>query len=291
MNEEGTRSNVRTLAVVADIGGILWITLAAVAAKWMSFVFPLEKIALAGMGIYGLVRIVTAYGLWLFRRWGWTLELLSAIVWVVAPVAYAAVTLRDEKSGSIIVALLIAVASALEIVYLLGRTIRRFFAAPPDPIASRGSLTGWLLAQPLTLAFLIGYVYPSLASMSGRSTQKRTMADLRTIATAVEACSTDLNRYPAALSLDDLERQISPTYLRTMPRIDGWRHGYRYFAWKADPKEEGPHHYAVWSGGSDGKVDYDDPRRYKPGPTTHFECDIVFANGTFIVWPEGVQTQ
>src|SRR5882724_919022 len=43
-----------------------------------------------------------------------------------------------------------------------------------------------LFVEGITL-LLLGFGYQNLRTMSGRSTQKRTMADLRTIATAIEA--------------------------------------------------------------------------------------------------------
>jgi hypothetical protein len=27
------------------------------------------------------------------------------------------------------------------------------------------------------------------------------------------------------------------------------------------------------------------------GPTTNFDCDIIYSNGTFVQYPEGVQQQ
>ena len=44
--------------------------------------------------------------------------------------------------------------------------------------------------------------------------------------------------------------------------------------------------YQIISGGRDSAVN---PGTYGP-TTTNFDCDIVYENGTFIVWPEGVQT-
>ena len=66
-----------------------------------------------------------------------------------------------------------------------------------------------------------------------RSKQKRTMADMRTIATAWEARATDMNRYDAAGVPSTLAgsarqlrrrwtRMLSPTYIKTLPQNDGW---------------------------------------------------------------------
>src|SRR5438045_814473 len=58
------------------------------------------------------------------------------------------------------------------------------------------------------IAALYFVVIPTLESSLARAPQKRAMADLRTIATAVEAYSTDVNAYPKARNLDELERQL-----------------------------------------------------------------------------------
>jgi 4-hydroxy-3-polyprenylbenzoate decarboxylase len=44
--------------------------------------------------------------------------------------------------------------------------------------------------------------------------------------------------------------------------------------------------YAMRSTGRDGQLQ---GTSYIAGPTTDYDCDIVYASGQFIVWPEGVQ--
>ena len=41
----------------------------------------------------------------------------------------------------------------------------------------------------------------------------------------------------------------------------------------------------------DGRFEQFNPRLYTPKATTNFDCDIVYSNGTFIQYPEGVQQQ
>jgi hypothetical protein len=43
----------------------------------------------------------------------------------------------------------------------------------------------------------------------------------------------------------------------------------------------------IISAGKDGKFD----SATLPGPTTQFDCDIVYSAGMFVVYPEGVQQQ
>ena len=112
---------------------------------------------------------------------------------------------------------------------------------------------------------------------------KRTMADMRTIATCLEARATDTNSY----SPDGTETQVSsealapllePTYTRRLPRTDAWE---KTFTIRMDGRT-----YEIRSDGADRAPD---PTR--PGTTSHPDCDIVFANGAFVTFPSAVPIQ
>jgi hypothetical protein len=104
------------------------------------------------------------------------------------------------------------------------------------------------------------------------------MADLRSVATAVEAYAIEHDHYPLAEDLRGLAGKIEPLYIKTCPRIDGWGHPIEY-----EPGEG--YGYVLWSPGKDGA--YEDEA--VGGSTMDFDCDIVFADGTFVQWPEGMQ--
>jgi len=143
-----------------------------------------------------------------------------------------------------------------------------------------------LAVEGITL-LLLGLCYQNMRTMTGRSPQKRTMADVRTISTALEARQTDYNDFPSARTLDELARYIEPTYARHLPRVDGFRHELRYEAWKEDPKSPGLDHYAIASAGRDWKFEKPSLRQYRAGGTTNFDCDIVYQDGGFVSFPEG----
>jgi hypothetical protein len=125
------------------------------------------------------------------------------------------------------------------------------------------------------------YIYPSVWTSHGRSLQKRTMADMRTLVTALEARAADTNEYPRVRTVDDLAPLLEPTYIKRMPKTDGWGNPWRYESWGAD-------HYAIGSGGRDRKFEKASLRQYSRASTSGWDGDLVFRDGEWISWPEGV---
>ncbi|HYS54111.1 MAG TPA: type II secretion system protein GspG, partial [Thermoanaerobaculia bacterium] len=146
------------------------------------------------------------------------------------------------------------------------------------------------------IGILAAIAIPNLLTAMQRSKQKRTMADMRTIATAWEARATDVNRYNAAgitlpsasVTIDNLTTFLSPTYVKTFPRKDGWGNNWGMSADQAWGSTTAAQIYVIISYGKDGASQ---GTTYSGGATTNFDCDIVYSNGTFIQYPEGVQQQ
>jgi|ERR1051325_1424854 type II secretory pathway pseudopilin PulG len=165
--------------------------------------------------------------------------------------------------------------------------------APPPPSAG-GSKTAMIIVAVLiggfvlvaVIGILAAIAIPNLLTATQRSKQKRTMADVRSISTAVEAYATDKNQYPNATSMETLRPLLAPTYIRDVPSMDGWGHALRYEAWSRANELDS---YAVGSAGKDGVWEHDNLRDYTQGPTQPFDCDIVYSNGNFVQYPGTTQ--
>jgi type II secretion system protein G len=162
---------------------------------------------------------------------------------------------------------------------------------------------GFTLIELLIVVAIIGIIVaiaiPNLLNAIQRAKQKRTMGDMRSIGTAAEAYSIDYNAYPPSaagsipvlyggiayptggtpLVTANLQKYVSPTYIRVMPLKDGWGNGIVYTTSTQDQD------YGIVSAAKDGV--FANPGA--SGPTTNFNIDIVFSDGQFTVYPEGVQ--
>ncbi len=143
---------------------------------------------------------------------------------------------------------------------------------------------GFTLIELLIVVAIIGIVaaiaIPALTSSIQRARQKRTVAELRTVATAVSSYAVDFAFMPKVGPGDAslLQPYLVPTYVKHLPGVDGWQRPVHYDASGLD--------YTLWSYGSDGFADTTPPF----GPTTSFANDIVISNGIFVQWPDGMQT-
>lgn len=141
---------------------------------------------------------------------------------------------------------------------------------------------GFTLIELLIVVAIIGIIaaiaIPNLLNAIDRGKQKRTMADLRSLGTAVETYSIDNNIYPTAANIAALTNSVAPIYIRTAPVNDGWNRPIVVSSATAG--------YTVGSGGKDGGAL---TVVNGGGSTNSFNDAIIFIDGQFVQWPEGQQ--
>jgi type II secretory pathway pseudopilin PulG len=152
-----------------------------------------------------------------------------------------------------------------------------------------------IVAIPIVLAIigiLAAIAIPNLLTAAQRAKQKRTMADILTLGTAVEAYSTDHgSEVPKADDIAALKTMLSPTYIKDIPHVDGWGHPLKYECWAKDGSNGKCDTYAIGSAGRDGMWESSTLRELagQSRTTTNFDCDIVYVAGAFAEYPDGIQ--
>ena len=147
---------------------------------------------------------------------------------------------------------------------------------------------GFTLIELLIVVAIIGIIaaiaIPNLLNAINRGRQKRSMADIRTIGTATEAYAVDMAFYPTQTKgeIDATYRGfLEPTYVKAVPLGDGWRTAF-YAASES-------RFYTLVSATRD-KVTDAGSWAVSSRVTTDMDCDIVYSNGSFVSYPEGIQT-
>jgi len=129
------------------------------------------------------------------------------------------------------------------------------------------------------IGIIAAIAIPNLFRALNRGRQKRSMADMRTLATAVQEYELDFGFFPKVSDVFTLAGHLEPTFLKTIPKLDGWNVPFLYQTDAAGVD------YTIASLGMDHQQG-----SWTAGlRTTNFNDDIVLSDGQFMQWPEGLQ--
>ncbi|HEX7193246.1 MAG TPA: prepilin-type N-terminal cleavage/methylation domain-containing protein [Thermoanaerobaculia bacterium] len=149
-----------------------------------------------------------------------------------------------------------------------------------------------LLFTVAIIGILAAIAIPNMLTAIQRSKQKRTMANMKAISTAWESRASDFSQYNAGgasggllgasnpATATDVALMLEPTYIRSMPKFDGWNQAYNIFL---DQPIGGSNaqRYVIVSAGKDGIFEANPAI----GVIQNFDCDIIYSNGSFVSYP------
>jgi general secretion pathway protein G len=152
---------------------------------------------------------------------------------------------------------------------------------PPEEAEMKHSEKGFTLIELLIVVAIIGIIaaiaIPNLLNAIDRGKQKRTMADMRSLGTAVESYAVDNNVYPQVTDAATLKSVVEAgAYMKNMPTTDGWSNTFQVASATTQ--------YTIYSFGKDNSG-----TSCVSGTTNTFDDQICFINGQFLRYPAGSQ--
>lgn len=132
-----------------------------------------------------------------------------------------------------------------------------------------------LLVTLVIVAIVSAIAVVSLINALDKAKQRATMADMRTISSAIEAYLTDHAFPPVAGTAQQLIETLESSHSRSLPHRDHWGYDYTYAADVTGA-------YTLESHGKDGTPG----AKITQATRFDFELDIVLANGKFVAAPE-----
>src|SRR5438067_8154605 len=120
---------------------------------------------------------------------------------------------------------------------------------------------GLLIQDGTMIGLPLGLIYTARRNAAAPIMQAVTRSRVQEVSNALAAYAKAHGSYPQARTIDDLAKQLEPTYIQRMPRDDVWLNALRYEVWTT-PDAVAPDHYAIASAGKNRKFERSSLRLY-----------------------------
>lgn len=139
---------------------------------------------------------------------------------------------------------------------------------------------GFVAVAGIVAAILI----PNFLDALQKAKQKRTVADLRNVNSALAGYASDELTYPQP---GELATALAPKYISSFPATDGWGNPFQYVCWQESSSSQGCDAYVIASAGRDGVFSQGDLRAYEAEsiPATDYDADLVVSDRGWVRSP------
>jgi type II secretory pathway pseudopilin PulG len=139
----------------------------------------------------------------------------------------------------------------------------------------------FLLPVIITAGSISAVAIPNFIKATDKAKLKKSMMSMKMIGGAIDIYKSERNELPDAQNIKELEKILTPLFIKKFPEFDGWGNPFLY---KYD-KEKGK--YFIGCSGKNGIFDsWSQSGKYKIRYSLDYFNDIILSDGEFIYSPE-----
>lgn len=235
-----------------------------------------------------VLQLAAGIGLWRLRSWGRTLQMVLSCL-----------GLLGFPLGTIINGLILYYITRPGVVALFSEKGANQLSPSERQAIMEMQSSGSGVAIALIVIVVGGFfvfgilaaiAVPNLMTAVERAKQKRSMADMQSIASALESYNAVHRSYPKTDKIGDVATALIPEYVKSLPTKDGWGSDFRYECFERNYSGQCDY-FALTSSGKDKRFTFEQLHDYAGVDTltTNFDCDVIYSEGEFLVRPNGLK--